>query len=105
MRTVSADELARLRADPRLAVGDEAIVCLACGRAFRQLTNTHLAAHGLDAAAYKARYGYNAGRPLMCTALVGLYRDRARAQGLAGRIRSRPLALIPDLRRLGGRRE
>lgn len=105
MRTVSADELARLRADPRLAVGDDAIVCLACGRAFRQLTNTHLATHGLDAAAYKARYGYNAGRPLMCTALAAFYSDRAKTKRLADRIRSRPLALMPDLRRLGGRRE
>lgn len=34
------DELAELRRDPRRAVREEEIVCLVCGRAFRQLTNT-----------------------------------------------------------------
>jgi len=34
-------------------------------RAFRHLTNTHLAHHGLTAETYKQSFGYNGGRSLM----------------------------------------
>ena len=68
---------------------------------FRQLTNTHLRAHGLSAAEYKAPFGYNRGRPLMCRALARMYADRARNTGLAAQIRRRPILLEPELRRRG----
>lgn len=97
--------LARRPQDPRAAVREHEIVCLLCGAAFRQLTNTHLLAHGLSSIEYKRRFGYNLGRPLMCHALRGLYAERARDVGLAARIRRRPLLLDPELRRRGGARE
>ena len=62
-----------LRRDPRQAVEEEHIICLICAARFRQLTNTHLRAHELTAADYKARFGYNRRRPLMCRALARLY--------------------------------
>lgn len=96
--------LAGLRADPRQAVQLEAIRCLVCGRLFRQLTNTHLRGHGLTADEYKRRFGYNRGRPLMCRALHRLYADRAVKNGLASRIRQRPILVRPELRRRGGAR-
>jgi predicted transcriptional regulator len=96
--------LAALQADPRRAIAEDSICCLVCGGAFRQLTNTHLRSHGLTAAAYKRRFGYNRGRPLMCLQLAKLYADRARRSGLAGRIRERPILVRPELRRRGGSR-
>ena len=87
---------AALRADPRRAIQEDTIRCLVCGRAFRQLTNTHLGAHGIGSAAYKRRFGYNRGRPLMCRALQRLYAQRAVRSGLAARIRSRPILGIPS---------
>ena len=96
--------LAALRADPRQAIEEDSIRCLICAGAFRQLTNTHLRGHGLSAAEYKSRFGYNRGRPLMCRALARMYADRARSAGLAGRIRRRPILLEPELRRRGGAR-
>jgi len=98
------DWLAALRADPRQAIQEDSICCLICGRAFRQLTNTHLRGHGSEAADYKRRFGYNRGRPLMCRALQRLYTERAVQSGLAGRIRARPILVKPELRRLGGSR-
>ncbi len=95
---------AALRADPRQAILEDAIVCLICGRALRQLTNTHLRAHGLGALEYKDRFGYNRGRPLMCRALQRLYAERAIKSGLADRIRCRPILVQPELRRRGGAR-
>lgn len=96
--------LATLRADPRQAIADDAIRCLVCGGTFRQLTNTHLRAHGLSAPEYKARFGYNRGRPLMCLGLARMYAERAKNTGLAARIRRRPILTEPALRSRGGAR-
>jgi predicted transcriptional regulator len=96
--------LTGLRADPRQAVQQDSIRCLVCGGVFRQLTNTHLRSHGLTADEYKRRFGYNRGRPLMCRALLSLYADRAVRNGLASRIRQRPILVRPELRRRGGTR-
>ena len=93
-----------LRADPRQAVQQDSIYCLVCGGVFRQLTNTHLRSHRLTADEYKHRFGYNRGRPLMCRALWRLYADRAVRNGLASRIRQRPILARPELRRQGGTR-
>ena len=93
-----------LRRDPRQAVEEEHIVCLICAVRFRQLTNTHLRAHQLTASDYKARFGYNRRRPLMCRSLARLYAERAVRNGLADQIRSRPIVVEPALRRRGGMR-
>ena len=95
---------AALRADPRQAILEDVILCLICGRALRQLTNTHLRAHGVGASEYKDRFGYNRGRPLMCRALQRLYAERAVKSKLADLIRSRPILVKPELRRRGGAR-
>ena len=95
---------AALRADPRQAILEDVILCLICGRALRQLTNTHLRAHGVAASEYKDRFGYNRGRPLMCRALQRLYAERAVKSKLADLIRSRPILVKPELRRRGGAR-
>ena len=96
--------LSTLRSDPRQAIQDDSIRCLVCAGVFRQLTNTHLRAHGLSAAEYKTHFGYNRGRPLMCRTLARMYAERARSAGLAGQIRRRPILLEPELRRRGGTR-
>lgn len=93
-----------LHADPRRAIADEHIVCLVCGRALRQLTNTHLRLHTMTTNDYKARFGYNRGRPLMARTLLRVYADRAVRNGLADRIRLRPIVMRPELRRRGGAR-
>ena len=93
-----------LKGDPRRAIGDETIVCLVCGQALRQLTNTHLRLHGLTAPVYRERFGYNRCRPLMAHALRRAYAERAVRNGLAERIRVRPIVSRPELRRQGGAR-
>jgi len=105
VRTMRLGEgLAALRADPRRAIQENAIRCLECGRALRQLTNTHLRSHGITATDYKSRFGYNRCRPLMCLALQRLYVERAVKAGLASQIRCRPIVAQPELRRRGGTR-
>lgn len=101
-RAVGVSDL--FRRDPRRAIQEDAIVCLVCGKALRQLTNTHLAAHATDPAEYKERFGYNRGRPLMCLSLQRLYSERAVRSRLASYIRQRPILAEPELRRRGGHR-
>jgi hypothetical protein len=98
------DELAELRRDPRRAVREEEIVCLVCGHAFRQITNTHLLSHGLTSSDYKRAHGYNPGRAMMCHALRRIYAARAVRIGFAERTGQRPIVARPDLRRRGGAR-
>ena len=93
-----------LRADPRRAIGEDSICCLICGGGFRQLTNTHLRAHGVRASEYKSLFGYNRGRPLMCLKLARMYAERAKRAGLAAQIRHRPILLDSELRKRGGAR-
>ncbi len=90
--------------DPRRAVHEQDIMCLVCGKCFRQLTNTHLRSHDLTTASYKIRFGYNRRRPLMSRALRQMYEARAIQSNLASRIRCRPILSNPELRRQGGRR-
>lgn len=90
--------------DPRRAVHEQDIMCLVCGKCFRQLTNTHLRSHDLTTASYKIRFGYNRRRPLMSRALRQMYAARAIQSNLASRIRCRPILCNPELRRQGGHR-
>jgi len=103
-RSRSAEWLAALKLDPRQAIEEERIICLICGGAFRQLTNTHLQGHETSAADYKQHFGYNRRRPLMCHWLRRFYAERAVRNGLALRIRRRPIVAEPELRRRGGSR-
>ena len=90
--------------DPRRAVHEHDIMCLVCGKCFRQLTNTHLRSHDLTTASYKIRFGYNRRRPLMSQALLQMYAARAIQSNLASRIRCRPIVSNPELRKQGGHR-
>ena len=103
-RPRSAEWLAALKMDPRQAIEEERIICLICGGAFRQLTNTHLQGHETSAADYKRQFGYNRRRPLMCHWLLRFYAERAVRNGLALHIRRRPIVAEPELRRRGGSR-
>jgi hypothetical protein len=104
VRLLSKEAVLALRSDPRRAIEEDTICCLLCGRCMRQLTNTHLSAHGTSAIEYKRRFGYNRRRPLMCHELQRLYAERAIRVKLADHIRIRPVLITPELRRRGGRR-
>jgi predicted transcriptional regulator len=89
--------------DPRGAITELGVVCLECGQLFRHLTNTHLQKHGLTSEGYKQRFGYNARRALMIPLLKKQHSENASRNGLARRIRRRPIVDNIELRRIGGR--
>ena len=100
---LSEAALAAYHRDPRLAITEAGVVCLACGRSFRHLTNTHLRAHGLTSIEYKLRFGYNVRRALMVAPVRRTHSENASRSGLALRIRRRPILEDVELRRMGGR--
>ena len=100
----SAGPEAALRADPRQAIRRTRSSASSAAARFRQLTNTHLRAHGIGRVGVQGQFGYNRGRPLMCRALQRLYAERAVQSGLADRIRFRPILVSPSWRLGGARR-
>ena len=61
--------------DPKRSIKEKSIVCLECGKVFKVITKKHLILHGLDAAAYREKWGLKKGTPLTCKEL-----QRARRQ-------------------------
>ena len=61
--------------DPKRSLKEKSIVCLECGKTFKVITKKHLILHGLDAASYRAKWGFKKGTPLTCKEL-----QRARRQ-------------------------
>jgi len=49
---------------PLKSIQRNKVICLECGRAFRQLTNAHLKSHGLTSREYKKKWGLPLKQPL-----------------------------------------
>lgn len=59
-------EESRPPADATKSIRAKSIMCMECGKSFRALTNPHLASHGMDAAAYREKWGLRKNVPLVC---------------------------------------
>lgn len=68
MGTLSAGE-AQSSIPVRKSIKEQSIVCLECGKSFKILTKKHLASHGLDADAYREKWGIKRQTPLVCKSL------------------------------------
>ncbi len=55
--------------EARKSVKERSVTCLECGKTFKILTRRHLASHGMDAAAYREKWGFKKDSPLVCKAL------------------------------------
>jgi predicted transcriptional regulator len=54
--------------DWRKSITKQAVTCLACGQAFKQLSFRHLGTHGLDNRSYRTKYGIPPTQPLSARA-------------------------------------
>lgn len=52
--------------EPSKSIKEKTITCLECGKSFKLITRKHLAQHGLDADAYREKWGIRPGAPLVC---------------------------------------
>ena len=64
--------------DWRKSITRQTITCLECGQLWRQLTNAHLMAHGLDVSSYRAKYGIPQTQPLAARSSTDRHRQAAR---------------------------
>lgn len=55
--------------DPKKAVRERSIICLESGKSFKILTKKHLGKFGLTPDAYREKWGYPKGMPLVCKEL------------------------------------
>jgi predicted transcriptional regulator len=72
IRGVCADAWSGEDAAPapvRTSIKEQTVVCLECGKSFKLITKKHLATHGLDADAYREKWGIKPHAPLVCKAL------------------------------------
>ena len=74
--------------DPRQSIQRNKVICLECGKEFKQLGNRHLKEHGLDAKAYRKKYGFSARQPLTARTLTAKRRKTAKALGLGEKLQA-----------------
>jgi len=74
--------------DPMKAVQRNKVICLECGREFRQLSNAHLRSHGLDARTYRQKWGLPSRFPLAAKSLVQKRRQLAKERGFGERLKA-----------------
>lgn len=75
--------------EPERGTTQDAVICLVCQGAYRQLTARHFRRHGLTSEAYRKRFGLHPDLPLVCLALQERYRVLAAARRDAERARQR----------------
>jgi predicted transcriptional regulator len=68
--------------DPQSSIQRNQVVCLECGKAFKLLSNRHLALHGLTPRAYKQKHGMRLTQALSSRALTARRRKVAKELGL-----------------------
>jgi predicted transcriptional regulator len=72
--------------EPKKSIRRNKVICLECGKEFKQLGNRHLKEHGLDAKGYRKKYGFSARQPLSAKTLTAKRRKTAKALGLGEKL-------------------
>jgi predicted transcriptional regulator len=70
----------------RRSVFRNRVICLECGREFKQLTDRHLSQHGLNKRSYKDKYGIPRAQKLVAVAVSERRRKLAEERGLGEKL-------------------
>jgi predicted transcriptional regulator len=68
--------------DPQASIQRNQVLCLECGKAFKLLSNRHLALHGLTPRAYKHKHGIRMTQALSARTLSTRRRKLAKELGM-----------------------
>lgn len=74
------------RPAPSASIQRNKIICLDCGREFKQLSRSHLASHGLTPKSYKQKYAIPLRTPLTAKSLSARRRKMAKERGLGEKL-------------------
>jgi predicted transcriptional regulator len=80
--TASEDTLGYLRRNPLKSIQRNQIICLESGKAYKLLSNRHLALYGLTPREYKKKWGIPMTMPLSARSLTNRRRKLARELGM-----------------------
>ncbi len=85
-----ADKLfeSQVKLDPRRSIRRNKVICLVCGKEFKQLTSRHLKDHGLSLKDYRKRYGFSARESLAAKTLTNKRKKRAMESGLGEKLKN-----------------
>jgi predicted transcriptional regulator len=72
--------------DPKKSIQRTKVICLECGKEFKQLGNRHLKEHGMDHKEYRKKYGFSARQPLTAKTLSAKRRKTAKELGLGEKL-------------------
>lgn len=89
---VEEEMMSELTADPKQSIQRNKVICLECGKEFKQITNRHLRSHGLTAKEYRKKWGFSARQPLAAKSLTAKRRKTAKTLGLGDKLKERRMA-------------
>jgi predicted transcriptional regulator len=72
--------------EPKGSIQQNKIICLECGREFKQLSRSHLVSHGLTPREYKKKHGFKPTQALTAKSLSAKRRKVARDRGLGQKL-------------------
>jgi predicted transcriptional regulator len=83
---ISVSDSAAIAMKPKASIQQNKVICLECGKAFKQLSKTHLETHGLMPTEYRKKHGFRAGQALTAKSLSAKRRKTAREHGLGKKL-------------------
>jgi predicted transcriptional regulator len=72
--------------EPKASIQRNKIICLDCGKEFKQLSRSHLKSHGLTPKEYKQKYNLKASQALTAKSLSAKRRKTAKERGLGEKL-------------------
>jgi len=79
-------KVAREAVKGKASIQRDKVICLECGKEFKQLSKRHLASHGLTAKEYKKKHGIPLGQALVSKDLSAKRRKVAKEKGFGKRL-------------------
>ncbi len=67
---------------PQDSIQKDKVICLECGAEMKQITQKHLAGHGMDRKEYKKKYGFTMRTPLSAKSVTKARQKAAKKRGL-----------------------
>ena len=74
--------------EPKASIQRNRIICLECGKEFKQLSKSHLRSHGLTPKDYKKKHNLKASQALTAKSLSAKRRKTAKERGLGEKLAS-----------------
>lgn len=83
---IPAVAAAAVAIEPKASIQQNRVICLECGKEFKQLSKSHLKSHALTPKEYKKKYGLKANQALTAKSLSAKRRKTAKERGLGERL-------------------